>query len=101
MLANSRCIIGGRHPSILGSLGGTPSIMMSANTSKTTALLQMFDLPERTFDPFTLSLSLDEIIFLLQDFISQGSNIRDSIKRKSLHFSEEVKKNIRFIEYKY
>tara|TARA_B100000242_G_C43051228_1_gene491144 strand:+ start:2036 stop:3301 length:1266 start_codon:yes stop_codon:yes gene_type:complete len=95
ILTNAICLIGGRwHPSILASLGGTPSIMMSANTSKTKAFLNMFDLPDKIYDPFSLDQSSDSIISLLLNY-QQISDLRSKIKNKAIRYSELAKYNIR------
>lgn len=98
LLTNADCLIGGRwHPSILGSLGGTPSIMMSANTAKTKAFLNMFDLPDEVFDPFTLDSSIERIFALLYKY-KKSPELRFKIKNKALQYSDLAKNNIRSLK---
>ena len=60
----------------------------------------MFDLPERTFDPFTLSLSLDEIIFYYKTLFLRDQILGIQLKENLYIFRKKLK-NIRFSENKY
>ncbi|MDG0980901.1 MAG: polysaccharide pyruvyl transferase family protein [Halieaceae bacterium] len=96
LLCNASCLIGGRwHPSILGSKGGTPSIMTTANTTKTLGFLKMFSLSEMIFDPFELDRCSDQIIEILQVYISQGETLRSAIRQRAKTYALLAEQNVR------
>lgn len=100
ILANAECLIGGRwHPSILGARGGTPSIMMTANTTKTTALLEMLGLETETFDASNPAKQLVRIVDRLRNYLQAGQTLRKSIEEKAIEFASLANENIRVCKW--
>ena len=90
ILANATVFVSGRwHPSILASLGGTPCVMFGSNSSKTKSFLKMLDYEKQTeFSAIPKEEEFNDIIADIENYIQQGSRLREKIKIKVKELSE-------------
>ncbi len=93
ILANASAMVSGRwHPSIMASLGGTPTVMLGSNSHKTSALLEM--LPYDHDHPFgTLPTEQEsiEIRDLLSQEILAGTDRRAEIAAHAATLGREAR----------
>ena len=69
ILANAKCFISGRyHPSILASLGGTPCVLMKANSHKTLSLQAVLEIPCEEHEIFSAIPEQEEILRIVAAF---------------------------------
>jgi polysaccharide pyruvyl transferase WcaK-like protein len=99
ILANASLFISGRyHPSIFASLGGTPCIFLGSNSHKTKSLQQVLEYDKiQEFSAFPTAQECEDILYLAQDKLSQGSELRESIRQVVKQRAEESKKVIDYI----
>lgn len=96
LLANADCLIGGRwHPGVLASSGGTPLVATTANTSKTTGLLEMLDLPPRVYPADSVGELADQITSAARQLIEQGDAERQRIRKIASRLAQESHDNLR------
>jgi polysaccharide pyruvyl transferase WcaK-like protein len=90
ILANATVFISGRwHPSILASLGGTPCVILGSNSHKTMSFLNMMDYEKRKeYSAIPTEEEIPSILNDIQDYIRQGSALRNKIKTKATELSE-------------
>lgn len=73
ILANAEVVVTGRyHPSILAGLGGTPGILLGADSHKTTSVQKMLGYPEiETFPVFPDEAACAAIVARVKDLIAR------------------------------
>lgn len=94
ILANARLFISGRyHPSILASLGGTPSIFLGSNSHKTKSLQEVLEYKiSKEFSAFPTTEECEEILCLAKYLINEGDKARHSVKEVVKKRAEESKR---------
>jgi hypothetical protein len=98
VLAHASCLIGGRwHPGILAATGGTPLVNLTANTKKTTALLEQLDLETTTFDCGDLKSGIGDISELVAVYLAQGDGLRSRIRARADMLRAQSFANIRVL----
>jgi len=98
VLAHASCLVGGRwHPGILAATGGTPLVNMTANTKKTTALLEQLDLDTTTFDCTNLQDSIKDLVDLTATYLEQGEQLRNRIRERADILRAQASGNVRLL----
>lgn len=99
VLANSRLFVSGRyHPSILASLGGTPSILLGSNSHKTRSLQQVLNYEDIVEYPAIPTPDLvKEIINSAEAKLAAGIGLRRVISSRSEQLSKDCEKVISLI----
>ncbi|WP_169972667.1 polysaccharide pyruvyl transferase family protein [Tautonia rosea] len=101
ILGNAALYISGRwHPSILASTGGTPIIVMTANTLKTTGLLRLLGLDAPVFDSLRLHEQLDAIIDLAHRYVGQGDSLRKELMARVDDLTARVPRNVEWLSHR-
>ncbi len=100
VLARAACLVGGRwHPGILAATGGTPLVSFTANTKKTTGLMEQLGLDTTTiFDALDLESCLDAIVEATVDYVKQGPSLRECIRSRADALRVEARRNVRVLE---
>lgn len=99
VLARAACLVGGRwHPGILAATGGTPLVSFTANTKKTAGLLEQLGLDATTFDALDLESSVDAIVEVVSDYVSQGQSLRERIRSRADALRVESRANVRLLD---
>jgi polysaccharide pyruvyl transferase WcaK-like protein len=82
IVAQARLFISGRyHPSILASLGGTPSIFLGTHSHKTASLSRVLAYDVHCqFGAFPEGSEIDGIVSLGRDYLRQGETLRARIR---------------------
>lgn len=98
VLARAACLVGGRwHPGILAATGGTPLVSFTANTNKTTGLMEQLGLDVTTFDALDLESSVDAIVEAVADYVTQGQSLRERIRSRADALRVEARGNVRVL----
>lgn len=98
VLARAACLVGGRwHPGILAATGGTPLVSFTANTKKTAGLMEQLGLDAPIADALDLESSIDAIVELATDYVSQGQSLRERIRSRADALRLEARGNVRVI----
>ncbi|BCI51716.1 polysaccharide pyruvyl transferase [Mycolicibacterium litorale] len=98
VLARAACLLGGRwHPGILAATGGTPLVSLTANTRKTTGLMEQLGLDVTTFDALDLGSSVDVIVEAVTDYVEQGQPLRERIRSRADALRLEARGNVRVL----
>jgi polysaccharide pyruvyl transferase WcaK-like protein len=98
LLAHSTAYIGGRwHSSIFAYTGGAPVIPLGAHTFKVHSLLKQMDLSTQPFEALDLERECDGIISLLNNYITQGASLRNSLRNKARALGELSWENVRML----
>jgi polysaccharide pyruvyl transferase WcaK-like protein len=99
ILGNATLYISGRwHPSILALTGGTPVVVMTANTHKTAGLLRLIGLDAPVFDALRLEHQTDEVVRLAQHYVAQGDSLRDRLRNRAGDLSVAVQRNVAWLQ---
>lgn len=99
VLAHASCLVGGRwHPGILAATGGTPLVNLTANTKKTTALLEQLELETTTFDCCDLQSSIEDISELVAAYLAQGDDLRSRIRARADTLRAQSFANVRVLQ---
>lgn len=100
ILANSSLYITGRyHPCILGSLGGTPCVMLSSNSHKTISIQEVLQYEEPYEYPFLFSKKeCGEMLERGEKYIKEGIELREKIKCRAKELATQAMQLMQFIE---
>lgn len=80
ILGAAACYIGGRwHPAIFALTGGTPVVVLSANTFKTAGLVEHVGMSGRVYDALRLHAEVPEILAATERLIASGPTARTTI----------------------
>ncbi len=95
ILANASAYVGGRwHGGIFSLLGGTPIIMLAAETFKVNALMQQLAWDTSVYSIDDLENQQETIVEQVADAVAQGSHLRSTLKRKVKSLAEEARQNV-------
>lgn len=99
VLANARAMVSGRwHPSILASLGGTPTVFMGSNSHKTLTIQSMLEQPDpREFDPTPSDAEIPAIFERLRGQLAKGDVERARVLDVVGRLSSEARKSVGLI----
>lgn len=99
ILANAEVYIGGRwHGAIFALRGGTPVVMLSAETFKVNALLAQMELNAPVFDALRLADDVGAILKLSRAYALQGEGLRRDLKAKAEQLGQLAAKNLEYLE---
>ena len=98
-LAGARVMVSGRwHPSILASLGGTPTVFLGSNSHKTLTIQSMLEQPDpREFDPTPSDAEIAAIVERTRGLLAQGAAERARILEVVGRLSAEARKSVSMI----
>ncbi len=95
VLANAALHVGGRwHPGIFASIGGTPLLVLGANTHKMHTLAQQMQPEMPVFDARRIEAEMDAIIACARQQLDAGSALRDQIRQRAAALAKSVDGNL-------
>ncbi len=98
VLAQAACLVGGRwHPGILAATGGTPLVSFTANTKKTTGLMDQLGLEAAIFDALNLEPNIETIVEAVADYVTQGQSLREHVRSRADELRAEARGNVRVL----
>jgi hypothetical protein len=92
VLAHARLLISGRyHPSIFGSLGGTPCIFLGSHAHKMRSLSRVLEYDvHQEFGAFLSGSEIASIVSTAQKYLDQGESLRSRIRQVAKMRSDEA-----------
>jgi len=98
VLGHADAYVAGRwHPSIYALTGGTPVVTLTANTYKTSGLVELLGLDAPTFDALSLESKLTEIVGLVGEYARRGDRFRSRLEESASDLRAEARGNVRYL----
>lgn len=98
VLGHADAYVGGRwHPSIYALTGGTPVVTLTANTYKTSGLVDLVDLDAPTFDALALESELDAIVDRTAEYVDRGDPFRAELHDRVERLRDDAAGNVRLL----
>ncbi|AFY47777.1 hypothetical protein Nos7524_1918 [Nostoc sp. PCC 7524] len=99
VLGNAALYVGGRwHSCIKALTGGTPIVVFSSNTNyKSEGIVELMKLDHNPFDSYHIGEFVEDIVEQSEDYLKQGSSLRERLLRRVQELSDSADKNVRFL----